>query len=241
MTKMVEFEPVAANLKNDPDPYCRIKNAARKLIIEEIGHVKGYQDSTEEILSTVEKLNVIADKLATKAINEARCGEPKWNEVLGPRLRIDGKLITSKEGLMLRIAAEIEELHEWQREKLQLSRSGYKMIDWAAQHPALAKLPRKTHRFAVRFVYHWLLAGLRIKWNNQHEQDKCPLCDEAHKASSQFLRCDHKAIKKCFADIIRNLRQTLVANEAAHAAGTLLTQKNFRGFEANTAACGGGQ
>lgn len=73
-----------------------------------------------------------------------RCNEPQWHEMLEPMLKIDGKTITRKEGMMLCIAAESEELHEWQREKLKLSRSDYRKIDWAAQHAALAKLPRKN-------------------------------------------------------------------------------------------------
>lgn len=69
-----------------------------KMIIEEVGHVKGHQDSTGKVLSTVEKLNVIADKLAMKAISEARCRELEWDKSLVPMLKIDGKVIIEKRG-----------------------------------------------------------------------------------------------------------------------------------------------
>lgn len=71
------------------------------MIIEEIDHVKGHQDSTGKVLSTVKKLNLIADKLAMKAVNEVKCCKPEWHESLGAILKIDGKAITKKEGLML--------------------------------------------------------------------------------------------------------------------------------------------
>lgn len=82
------------------------------MIIEEIGYMKGHQDLTGKTLSTMEKLNVIMDKLATKAISEAKCSELEWHKMLVPMLKIDGKTITRKKGLMLSIAAENEELHE---------------------------------------------------------------------------------------------------------------------------------
>lgn len=56
-----------------------------------------------------------------------------------------------------------------------------------------------------------------MKWNNQHKDDKCPLCSEAGEALSHFLRCSNWAMKKCFMDIIEKLQQTLVANDAARA------------------------
>lgn len=60
------------------------------------------------------KLNVIANKVATKAVAEARCSEPEWDESIGLMLKIDRKVMTKKEGLMLSIDAEEKELHEWQ-------------------------------------------------------------------------------------------------------------------------------
>lgn len=87
-------------------------------------------------LSTIEKLNVLADKLASKAISEKKCEELQWNMILGPLLKIKGKLITRKESAALSAAAEINERHKWQSEKLKMSRSEYSQIDWDAQHAA---------------------------------------------------------------------------------------------------------
>lgn len=93
MTILVELDPVAANLKNDPDLYCGIGNAAKKMKIEELGNVKGHQDS---FLSMVEKLNVIADKLVSKSVNKVRFSEPEWHKSRGPMLKFDGKVITKR-------------------------------------------------------------------------------------------------------------------------------------------------
>lgn len=112
------------------------------MTIDEICHVKGHQDKTGKFLSTVENLNVIADKLGTRAVNEERSDEPIWHEMLGPMLQIDGKIITGKEGMM-HITADSEELHKWQRVKLKMSQSDYRKTNWEVQHVALAKLPQK--------------------------------------------------------------------------------------------------
>ena len=91
----------------------------------------------------------MADKLATMAVNEENCKEPEWHPSFGTMLKIAGKMITRKEGLQLGIAAEISDLHKWQREKLDMTHAEYRKIDWPTQHAAMAKLPRRMHRFAV--------------------------------------------------------------------------------------------
>lgn len=48
------------------------------------------------------------DKLAEKAIKEARGKEPKWSLESAPILKIGGKVVT-KEGVMLSIIAERED------------------------------------------------------------------------------------------------------------------------------------
>ena len=88
---MRECDPIAANLRNDPDTYCGIRNAMKNLEVIEFGHVKGHQDETGQTLSTIEKLNVMADKLASKAVKEARSEDVACHETLGPILKIDGK------------------------------------------------------------------------------------------------------------------------------------------------------
>lgn len=145
MSKMIEFDPVAAYLKSDPDLYCGIRNVAGKLWIEEIGHFKGHQDQAGRILSNIEKFNVIADKLTIRAVYEENSEEPEWNPLFGTMLKIAGKTITRKEGLQSVIAAEVSDLHEWQRRALNKTRVEYKKIDWTTQHATIAKLPSKTH------------------------------------------------------------------------------------------------
>jgi ribonuclease HI len=224
ITMMREFDSISANLRNDPDIYCGIRNAIKRLDVIEVGHVKGHQDETGQTLSTIEKLNVMADKLASKAVKEARCGEVEWHETLGPILTIDGKVITKNEGIKLCIAAEEDEFHAWQIEKLKLRPRTYQKIDWAAQHAVLAKLSRKSQRFAIRYVYHWLPAGKRLKMNNERELDVCPLCGSESEESSHFMKCKHRSMEKCFRDTIAKLRETLAANGAAHAASAKLLQ-----------------
>lgn len=96
MTKLMDHNPMVANLKNDPDLYCGLKNSTRNIEIEEIAHVKGHQDETGKILNNVEKLNILTYKLAMRGVNKRNCDEPTRNKILGPLLRIDGKVITQK-------------------------------------------------------------------------------------------------------------------------------------------------
>lgn len=78
----------------------------------------------------------------------------------------------------------------------------YEIIDWEAQHDALSKLSKNSHRFAIQLVYHWLLAGRRNKHNNQLKDNRCRSCGEVNEASSHFLTCQHRAIEKCFKDTV---------------------------------------
>lgn len=55
---------------------------------------------------SIKKLNVLANKLATKAVAEAKIEEPKWSAKSAPILRIIGKTITKNEGTMISIAGE---------------------------------------------------------------------------------------------------------------------------------------
>lgn len=86
-----------------------------------------------------------------------------------------------------------------------------------AQHATTSKMPRQTHRFAVRYMDHWLPSGRRTKFNNQHDNDRCPLCGKPDEASFHFLKCHHKAMEKCFRDLIENLHQTMLKAETLHA------------------------
>lgn len=55
--------------------------------IEDVEHVRGHQDETGKVWSMVEKLNVLADQLASKAISEEKCEELQWNMIFGPMLK----------------------------------------------------------------------------------------------------------------------------------------------------------
>lgn len=81
---------------------------------------------------------------------------------------------------------------------MNMSHSEFNKIDWAAQHAAMAKLPRNTHQFVVRFVDHWFPSGRMTKLNNQYKEEKCPPRGKPDEASSHFLQCRHKAMERVF-------------------------------------------
>ena len=134
---------------------------------------------------------------------------------MGPILEIDGVTITKKEGMKLSIVAKRKEFELWQRQKLGMKRSEYTKIDWDSQHAVMAACNKNANRFAVRYTYHWLPSGKRIKMNNPNEDDRCPLCGEISERSSHFLRCKHRAMEKTFADMTKNIRNVMYENKAS--------------------------
>lgn len=82
MKKLLEYNPISAYTKNDPDLYVGMREAVKELEVREAGHVKGHQDRMGRALSVVEKLNVLADKLTTRAVEEGQPTTPngakKW-------------------------------------------------------------------------------------------------------------------------------------------------------------------
>jgi hypothetical protein len=186
-------------------------------------------------------LNVEADKLATKAVGLARIREPEWCTECPPMLIIRGRTITKKEALRLSMAAERDEFEKWQSEKLAMTRKEYLSIDWQAQHQALNKIPKHSHCFAIKFVYHWLPSCVRKSWYNESEDPKCPLCGENEDMSSHFLYCKHRAMEKCFADTLELLRAKIMTNgiRSAPAARILAHLKEWRRGGAEKVRIGG--
>lgn len=128
----------------------------------------------------------MADDLATTVVERAKIEEPVWSIESSPTLKIKGKVITRREGLMLCISAEREEFEKWQKEKLKMSAREYKAIEWEAQHHVLSAMSPHLHRFTLRFLYHWLPSSRRKRINFASEDDRCPLCGKEDERSSHF-------------------------------------------------------
>jgi hypothetical protein len=225
--KLKQYDPSNALLRNDYDAYWIIRKARKTVEISDVRHVRGHQDRTGKSLSFIEQLNVIADELATKAVEGAKIEEPGWSHESPPTLKIRGKTVTKREGLMLSISAERDEFEEWQKEKLKMSARQYKQIEWQSQHRALTSMPQHLHRFAIRYIYHWLPSGRRKKINYHAEDDRCPLCGKDDEKSSHFLRCGHNAMKKTFKDLLGNLRTLFTEEKVAMApASKILARLN---------------
>jgi hypothetical protein len=127
--ELLNNDPTAAYLRNDHHLYCLMRDSIDKLNVIEVIHVRGHQDRERRTLTTTEKLNIAADKLATKAVKDSTIEEPSWTEEITPVLVIRGKTITKREELMLSIAAEREEFEIWQSEKLRMNRKKFNEVD----------------------------------------------------------------------------------------------------------------
>lgn len=114
--------------------------------------------------------------------------------------------------MILSIAAKRDDFEVWQREKLMLKCSDCTKIDWEAQHEAMSARIKNTHQFVVRFTYHWLPSGKRLKMNSPNEDNRCPLCGEPGEISSHFLWCKHRMMEKTFAEMIKTLQTKMYTN-----------------------------
>jgi hypothetical protein len=80
LSNLIEYDPISAFLKSDPDLYCGIISAAKQLSIEGIDHINGHQDRSGRTLNNIEMLNVLANKLATQAFNEEISVKAEWHK-----------------------------------------------------------------------------------------------------------------------------------------------------------------
>lgn len=142
--ELLNNDPTAAYLRNDHHLYCLMRNSVDKLNVIQVIHVRGHQDRERRTLTTTEKLNFAADKLATKAVKESTIEEPSWTEEITPVLVIRGKNITKREELMLSIAAEREEFEIWQSEKPRMNRKS-SMRSTGRHITVHCRQCRKTH------------------------------------------------------------------------------------------------
>lgn len=133
----------------------------------------------------------MANKLSTKAVNECQQEDTKRNKEIGSLLKIEGKPVTSNEGLQLNMAAARKEFETWQRKKLEMNWSKFDEIYLKSQHEATGRMKQNSHSFAFWFVYHWLPSGQRMKIKNQLKGDTSPLCGRCNNKPSHFLRCKH--------------------------------------------------
>lgn len=213
--KLKELNPVSVYIKNDHNIYVGMHESMEDIKIGQISHICGHQDKLGCELNHAEKLNILMDELATRAIDEFDQSEVEWDSKMGPILEIDGSTITNKEGMHLSIAAEKDEFKLWQREKLKLRRSEFSKIDWHVQHEAMAGCNRSANRFAVRFTRHWLPSGKRLKMNSLNDDDRCPLCSAPGERSTHFLRCKHRSMEKSFTDVLSKIRTKMCMQKAS--------------------------
>lgn len=96
LTNLCELNPIGAYLQSDHDLYSIIQKSLKELRVVETGHVNGHQDREGRTLTTTEKLNVVADKLATEPVRKAIIRQPEWCKEFSPLLIIQGKVITKK-------------------------------------------------------------------------------------------------------------------------------------------------
>lgn len=94
--KFLEDNPISAYMKNDPGLYVGMREASKELEVLDVSLVECHQDRTGRVLSAMDKLNVLADKLATKAVGESQIEDPERTKEIGPMLIIVGTPITNK-------------------------------------------------------------------------------------------------------------------------------------------------
>jgi hypothetical protein len=154
-------------------------------------HVHGHQDDNEDIenLSWLAQLNVEADNLATKALQQRTASSvpiPLGNFAY---ILLDNELLTSQYSSELRAQAGREQGLQYLRDKLNLSKDDYNSLHWTAYRLARRKLPFKLKAFVVKRLSNWIQTNERRHKCNEISSPRCPHCPAKTECFDHVLRC----------------------------------------------------
>ena len=157
---------------------CRIPPS----IMKDTKWVKGHQDSSKPIceLSLEAQLNIIADQLASEALESLKSGDLFPIQFTFPAstvtILIDGKAQLSKEVFILRWRYSEFELQKYYERKLIVSTKQLHLINWAGLRIARSRLSHYLQNFSIKQMIGWLPTGNKLKQYGQQETN-CPACN----------------------------------------------------------------
>lgn len=177
------------------DLQCVIDSMITEHFIDiEVIHVKGHQDTHKQThLTWVEKLNVRADHLATKArFNHKPLSliqQSSWHPEAAIQLYINKSPIHKWMNTAIHQSLTSNSFLNYLRTKLEWSHSTYTEVDWQQKIAVTAKTPKHLQPWQTK------LGTNRLPLNGekfyQSPTVTCPLCKTCVETSEHFLTCDH--------------------------------------------------
>ena len=197
-------------------------------------HIKGHQDDHEEYdeLPRPAQLNVLADELATQALNEAQELSPGQAPRMIPLSNCGAYLIhneryqTSKEEEVLQYALHEKEMDDYLRVRNEWTQDTVESIDWVAHHRALKRVDWNKKVFILKLSHRWLPTGAKMLTWKKQSHDECKLCKHSE-TNDHLFQCPQRGIWR--ADFLDKLRKHLDGfRTAADIRTTIL--KNVKGW-----------
>ena len=197
-------------------------------------HIKGHQDDDMEYdeLPRPAQLNVLADELATLALNEAhessRGQAPNMIPLpnCGAYLIHNGQYQTSKEEQLLQFAIHEKEMDDYLRERNEWTQDTVEGIDWTAHHRALKRVDWNKKVFILKLSHRWLPTGTKMLTWKKQSHDECKLCKTSEIYDHLFL-CPQRGIWR--AEFLDKLRKHLDGFRTAADIRTTI-MKNVKGW-----------
>jgi hypothetical protein len=174
-------------------------------------HVKGHQDETtrEEDLSPQARLNIAADRLASKAMKNVLAKDRALAITVNPHCKAyllnEGKVWTRAEMELLRWKKHDLMLSEYHEKSMGIDEKTLHQINWAAWTIIQRNIGIRERKYAIKLTTDWLPTGTRLeKYGN--------LVTECHKCGgwetcNHIVQCPAKATEKLIT--IQNLDKML--------------------------------
>ena len=176
-----------------------------------LNHVKGHQDDKKPLssLTFVERLNVLADQLATAQLNKMKVPSITVTLPQHAHLIINHNFITSRVVNELREAAKAQHHIPFLRQKYHWSLQTFNDIDWDVHYKALQAFSLHDQRTLIKFNSGWLPTG-----KHRHRETKgtypkhCLLCQHELETQQHLLCCNHPDQVHIWEQLIADLATT---------------------------------
>jgi hypothetical protein len=194
-------------------------------------HVRGHQDQSKSHhqLTRPEQLNVRADQLATKALQEISTSKKEFPSQANPHCPIyllnQGYIISSKEQSTLRWKWSELRLQLYYRDKFKLKVPQLFQINWFGHHSARRTFSPSEINFSIKLTINWLPIGkMAERYGDIITQ--CHRCNDPETLHHLFscrqnIKAQQQYIKQLDASLISfntdpDIRQTIVHGISIH-------------------------
>ena len=177
-------------------------------------HVKGHQDPTTTELARPAILNLLADKLAASALDNAKLHSPPDTiptQSCTAQLTHKGRIVSSKESNILRTSWNQQAIDSYYKERWKLSSNDFQNINWEAIRSARQGLTISQRTFWTKLACGWLPTGHQLHKYGRHQP--CPYCNHEDETFEHILQCTNNTDTRT--TFIKNLKNCLTRLDTA--------------------------